>query len=131
MGARYPTGPGNWLWHEGRTPYACDARWNNRLLACFENVGDLYRPADTGGEITASGLKMRKGLAGIDPRYIPYFTKMYVPGYGMAIAADTGGGIQPRWIDLAYLDDEYVPWHQYVTVYFLWPPPANIVYLFP
>ena len=90
-----------------------------------------YRPADTGGDITASGLKLRKGLAGVDPRYIPYFTRMYVPGYGITIAADTGGGIQPRWIDLAYPDDEYIAWHQYVTVYFLWPPPDSIVYMFP
>jgi len=90
-----------------------------------------YHPSETGGNITASGLEMRKGLAGIDPRYIPYFTRMYVPGYGEAIAADTGGGIYPRLIDLAYLDEDYVPWHQYVTVYFLWPPPANIVYLYP
>jgi uncharacterized protein YabE (DUF348 family) len=90
-----------------------------------------YHPSDTGSNITASGLEMRKGLAGIDPRYIPYFTRMYVPGYGEAIAADTGSGIQPRLIDLAYLDEDYVPWHQYVTIYFLWPPPANIVYLYP
>jgi uncharacterized protein YabE (DUF348 family) len=90
-----------------------------------------YRPSDTGGEITASGLKLRKGLVGVDPRYIPYFTQMYVPGYGKAMAADTGGGIQPRMIDLAYSNDEYVPWHQYVTVYFLWPPPAVIIYQFP
>ncbi len=90
-----------------------------------------YHPSGVGGDTTASGLKVRKGLVAIDLRIIPFFTQMYIPGYGKATAADTGGGIQGRMIDLAYPDDGYVPWHQYVTVYFLWPPPANIVYQIP
>ena len=112
--------------HTMNTPDGTIAYW--RALRMWATS---YRPADTGGNITASGLKLRKGLAGVDPHYIPYFTRMYVPGYGMTIAADTGGGITPRWIDLAYPDDEYIAWHQYVTVYFLWPPPDNIVYMIP
>jgi 3D (Asp-Asp-Asp) domain-containing protein len=55
---------------------------------------------------------------------------MYVPGYGLAEAADTGA-ISGRWIDLGYSNDDYVAWHQWVTVYFLWPPPANPVWIFP
>ena len=31
---------------------------------------------------------------------IPYYTKMYIPGYGMAIAGDTGGAIVGHRIDL-------------------------------
>jgi uncharacterized protein YabE (DUF348 family) len=90
-----------------------------------------YHPGETGGNITASGLEVRKGLAAVDTRYIPLGTQMYVPGYGPALAADTGGGVVGRIIDLAYETDEYVAWHEYVTVYFLWPPPANIVYIIP
>jgi 3D (Asp-Asp-Asp) domain-containing protein len=86
--------------------------------------------SDAVGSTTASGQKVRKGLVGVNPHYIPYGTKMYVPGYGMAEAADTGN-IGPRWIDLGYTQDEYVAWHQYSTVYFLWPPPANIIYQYP
>jgi 3D (Asp-Asp-Asp) domain-containing protein len=56
---------------------------------------------------------------------------MYVPGYGQALAADTGGGIQGRMIDLGYLDEDYVSWHQWVKVYFLWPPPENVVWTIP
>jgi uncharacterized protein YabE (DUF348 family) len=112
--------------HTLKTPDGTIVYW--RALQMYATS---YHPAETGGDITASGLKLRKGLVGVDPRYIPYFTKMYVPGYGPALAADTGGGIFPRLIDLAYPDDEYVPWHQYVTVYFLWPPPDNIVYMYP
>ncbi|MGH2620453.1 MAG: ubiquitin-like domain-containing protein [Anaerolineales bacterium] len=83
--------------------------------------------------ITASGKPLTTGLVAIDRSLIPFGTRMYVPGYGFAEAADTGGGVKGRWIDLGYDDDNYVPWHQYVTVYFLTPtPPSNsIVYIFP
>jgi 3D (Asp-Asp-Asp) domain-containing protein len=83
--------------------------------------------------ITASGQTLRKGLVAIDRSLIAFGTRMYVPGYGFAEAADTGGGVRGRWIDLGYEDDEYIPWASYVTVYFLTPvPPANnIVWIFP
>jgi 3D (Asp-Asp-Asp) domain-containing protein len=83
--------------------------------------------------ITASGKPLTKGLVAIDRSLIPFGTQMYVPGYGFAEAADTGGGVRGRWIDLGYDDDNYVPWHQYLTVYFLTPtpPPSSIVYIFP
>jgi resuscitation-promoting factor RpfB len=89
-----------------------------------------YYPAVT-SNTTASGLPLRKGVAAIDRRYIPFYTRMYVPGYGEALAADVGGGVRGRMIDLGYSDDDYVSWHQWVTVYFLWPPPENIVWIIP
>jgi len=83
--------------------------------------------------ITASGQRLRKGLVAIDINYIPFGTRMYVPGYGNAEAADVGGGVRGRWIDLGYEDSNFTNWHQYVTVYFLTPvPPAgSIVWIFP
>ncbi len=89
-----------------------------------------YHPSDGAGDITANGQRVRKGLVGVNPRYIPYGTKMYVPGYGAAEAADTGA-IGPRWVDLGYSDADYKEWHQYEKVYFLWPPPANILWVYP
>ncbi|OGO64896.1 MAG: hypothetical protein A2030_03640 [Chloroflexi bacterium RBG_19FT_COMBO_50_10] len=90
-----------------------------------------YSPASVGGSTTtASGKTLRKGLVGVNYHYIPFGTMMYVPGYGYAEAADTGN-IGPRWIDLGYTDEEYVAWHQYSTVYFLWPPPAQILWIYP
>jgi uncharacterized protein YabE (DUF348 family) len=89
-----------------------------------------YYPAVT-SNTTASGLPLQKGVAAVDIRYIPFYTQMYVPGYGEVIAADTGGGVIGRWIDLGYSNEDYVSWHSYVTVYFLWPPPDNIVWIFP
>jgi uncharacterized protein YabE (DUF348 family) len=83
--------------------------------------------------ITASGRPLVKGLVAIDRRYIPFGTRMYVPGYGFALAADTGGGVKGRFIDLGYEDSNYQSWAKVVTVYFLTPvPPANqIVWIIP
>jgi len=89
-----------------------------------------YHPSEV-GDITASGLPLKKGVAAIDTSVVPFFTQMYVPGYGQAVAADIGGGVIGRWIDLGYSDNDYVPWHEWVTVYFLWPPPDNIVWVIP
>jgi uncharacterized protein YabE (DUF348 family) len=54
---------------------------------------------------------------------------VYVPGYGTAKISDTGGGIPGRrWIDLGYIDSEYVSWHGWVTVYFRTPvPPEGLI----
>ena len=89
-----------------------------------------YHPSEV-GNTTASGLPLQKGVAAIDRSVVPFYTQMYIPGYGEAIAADTGGGVIGRWIDLGYSDDDYVPWHSWVTVYFLWPAPDNIVWVVP
>lgn len=89
-----------------------------------------YHPATT-SNTTASGMPLRKGVAAVDRRLIPFYTRMYIPGYGEAVAADVGGGVRGRMIDLGYSDEDYVSWHHWVTVYFLWPPPENIVWMIP
>ena len=90
-----------------------------------------YNPTSAGGTITASGLPLAKGVAAVDTSYIPFGTRLYIPGYGIAVAADTGGGVQGRIIDLGYSDEDYQSWHQWVTVYFLWPPPGNVPLVIP
>ena len=89
-----------------------------------------YHPSEV-GDTTASGMPLKKGVAAVDTSVIPFYTQMYVPGYGQVVAADIGGGVIGRWIDLGYSDNDYVPWHSWVTVYLLWPPPANIVWVVP
>ena len=49
---------------------------------------------------TASGLPVRKGVVAVDPLLIPLGTRMFVPGYGKAVAADIGVAIKGRIIDL-------------------------------
>jgi 3D (Asp-Asp-Asp) domain-containing protein len=36
----------------------------------------------------------------VDPDVIPLGTRLYIPGYGLALAADTGGDIVGNRIDL-------------------------------
>lgn len=52
--------------------------------------------------ITANGTALYEGarVIAVDPNVIPLGTRVYVPGYGEAIAADTGGAIQGNIIDV-------------------------------
>ena len=74
---------------------------------------------------TASGKYVTKGIVAIDRNMMPFGTRMYVPGYGFAEAADTGGGVRGRFIDLGFDDHNYVGWHSQVMVYFLTPVPPE------
>ena len=49
---------------------------------------------------TASGLPVGRGVVAVDPAVIPLGTRLYVPGYGPAVAADVGTAIQGLVIDL-------------------------------
>lgn len=90
-----------------------------------------YHPAALGGDnITATGRVLTKGIVGINPTLIPYGTQLFVPGYGIGVAADTGGPRRSRfWIDLGYDDANWVSWSKPVDVYLLTPIPAEIEYL--
>jgi cystine transport system substrate-binding protein len=52
------------------------------------------------GGTTSTGLPVGWGIAAVDPAVIPLGTHMTVPGYGEAVAADTGGAIVGNTIDL-------------------------------
>jgi 3D (Asp-Asp-Asp) domain-containing protein len=63
-----------------------------------------YLPTDGDGKcITATGVRARHGVVAVDPRVIPLGSRVYIPGYGVALAADTGGAIKGNKIDI-YLD---------------------------
>lgn len=49
---------------------------------------------------TASGIPVAPGVIAVDPRVIPLGTRLWVPGYGEGIAADTGGDIKGNTIDV-------------------------------
>jgi len=61
--------------------------------------------AYTGGGITATGRTPVRNIGGlstiaVDPSVIPLGSKVYVDGYGYAIASDTGGAIRGNSVDL-------------------------------
>ena len=67
----------------------------------------MQSTAYTGGTLTATGTKPVYNPGGIstiavDPNVIPLGSKVYVSGYGTAIAADTGGAINGNIIDLYF-----------------------------
>jgi 3D (Asp-Asp-Asp) domain-containing protein len=49
---------------------------------------------------TATGLPVGWGVVAVDPSVIPLGTHMTIPGYGDAVAADTGGAVVGSSIDL-------------------------------
>ena len=66
-------------------------------------VATAYSAAEPGAsDSTAMGVPALRGVIAVDPSIIPLGTHVYVPGYGFAIAADTGGMINGRHIDLCF-----------------------------
>ena len=95
-----------------------------------------YSPCRSGGDRcysgTSSGKKLAKGMVGL--RYSWYLAmggqSLYIPGYGFATVEDVCGGCLGKpWVDLGYSDDDYQQWSSWVTVYFLTPVPANVIYV--
>jgi resuscitation-promoting factor RpfB len=106
-----------------------------RLYATSYSPCRAMRPDGKCGTSTSSGMAPGKGVVAM--QYYWYllfgFEHLYVPGYGPAIVGDVGGGYLTShyWIDLGYDDNNYVPWSDWVTVYFLTPVPANPGYILP
>jgi 3D (Asp-Asp-Asp) domain-containing protein len=69
--------------------------------------------------ITAIGRPAGHGIVAVDPSVIPLGTKFFIPGYGFAIAGDTGGAIIGNRIDLGFdsLRDALIFGRREVTVY--------------
>jgi 3D (Asp-Asp-Asp) domain-containing protein len=49
---------------------------------------------------TATGIPVGWGVIAVDPSFIPLGTRMFVPGYGEGVAADTGSAVTGAVIDL-------------------------------
>ncbi|MCB2357680.1 3D domain-containing protein [Clostridium estertheticum] len=80
----------------------------------------------TNNTYTASGQKTVRNPNGystvaVDPSVIPLGTKLYIEGYGNAIAADTGSAIKGKFIDLFFNNEgECGDWGvRYLTVHIL------------
>lgn len=87
-----------------------------------------YTHTDAGCDMTTyTGTTVHKGTVAVDPRYIPYGTRMFIVSndgeyvYGIAVAEDCGGDIKGDRMDLYFPTfDECIQFGRRVcTVYFL------------
>lgn len=85
----------------------------------YTKVMDMEATAYCNYGYTATGLRAKPGVVAVDPRVIPLGTRLYVEGYGMAVAEDTGGSIVGKRIDLYYTNynDAVNYGRRYVRVY--------------
>lgn len=92
----------------------------------YKEVYTMMSTAYAGDTITYMGTTPVRDPDGIstiavDPSIIPLGSKVYIPGYGLAIASDTGGLIKENRIDLFLnSEDECINWGvQTVSLYLI------------
>jgi uncharacterized protein YabE (DUF348 family) len=119
------------VWHTLDTPSGPVQYWRKfRMFATSYNAASSGKAPDHPRYgITRLGWQMRFGIVAVDPRVIRLGSRVYVPGYGIGDAADTGGAITNMRIDLGYDDDNLVLWYRCVDVYLLDPVPEDVDYI--
>ncbi|AWI07576.1 3D domain-containing protein [Clostridium drakei] len=89
-----------------RIPYTTAMRMRaTGYTSDYESTGKS--PGDPYFGITATGTVAKRSVGSyssvaVDPRVIPLGTKLYIEGYGYAIAEDTGGAIKGDRVDLFF-----------------------------
>lgn len=68
--------------------------------------------------ITASGYKLQEGSKVVAaPKNIPFGTKIYIPGYGLATVEDRGGAIKDNRIDVYFhTHKEALQWGRQISL---------------
>lgn len=96
------------VWELGVVP--ASAPTNYSKVEVFTATAYDASPADNGqwAGKTSTGMPLVYGVIAVDPRVIPYGTKMYIESvdgqykYGYAIAGDCGGAIKGNKVDLFF-----------------------------
>jgi 3D (Asp-Asp-Asp) domain-containing protein len=117
------------------TPDGTFEYWRHfRVLATSYSAATSGKPKDHPAYgVTRTGLQAGYGIIAVDPKVIPLWSEVFIPGYGKALAGDTGGAILGRHVDLGFDEDSPPLWYRWVDVYVLTPvPPADqIRYVLP
>ncbi len=104
------------VWKTLQTPDGEIKYW--KKLRVYATHYDQHCPGCN--EWTAIGMRAGKGVIAVDPKVIKLRSKVYIPGYGQAIAGDTGGSIKGNIIDLGFDDARTSGWTaHYVDIYLL------------
>ncbi len=101
-------------------------RYSRRLTLTATAYNASYaQNGPWGATARLNGAPLTKGMVAVDPSVIPLGTRLYVEGYGPALAADTGSALIGDRIDLFYnLDAQQTAAFgiQKLNVYILGPP---------
>lgn len=92
---------------------------SSRSMTMNASAYSAYDPGNS--HYTFNGSLLRKGLVAVDPNVIPLGTRLFIPGYGYAVADDIGGAIKGNKIDIAFdTHSEAMQFgRQKITVYIL------------
>ena len=113
--ASYNTSDTTW---NDYTNYEATHRYG-RSIYVDATAYSAYDPGN--GSYTSRGTLLRHGIIAVDPSVIPLGTRVYIPGYGEAIADDTGGAIVGNRIDIAFDSHEEAIWfgRQMLEIYII------------
>ena len=104
------------VWRDLETPDGVVKYW--KKMRVYATHYDSHCPGCN--DWTAIGMKAGKGVIAVDPKVIPLRSKIYVPGYGVAVAGDTGGAIKGNIIDLGFDDAKTSGWTaHFIDIYLL------------
>jgi 3D (Asp-Asp-Asp) domain-containing protein len=79
---------------------------NQNIPGCWQAVATVTAYSSTRDQTwgdpykTFTGTRVSWGTMAVDPRVIPFWSKIYVPGYGLGTAEDKGGGVRGLHIDV-------------------------------
>ena len=89
---------------EPQTPSLLEIKPEYKWLDFVATYYTKDEPGMNGKGITSTGKKVKEGRTiAVDPKVIPYGTKVYIEGVGYRIAEDCGGAIKGNRIDI-YVD---------------------------
>jgi 3D (Asp-Asp-Asp) domain-containing protein len=104
------------VWRILDTPDGTISYW--RKMRVYATHYDSHCPGCN--DWTAIGMRAGKGVIAVDPKVIKLRSKVYVPGYGLAVAGDTGGAIKGNIIDLGFEDARTAGWYaHFIDIYLL------------
>ncbi|MGC4043070.1 MAG: 3D domain-containing protein [Armatimonas sp.] len=76
---------------------------NAKRCIVLEATGYSPDPSENGGyTVTTRGTPLGRGIAAVDPKLIPLGSKLWIEGYGYALADDIGSAIKGKRIDLCH-----------------------------